>query len=59
MSVRFYTFAYNLRTVWSSNMKLLQRFEIIDLQVCSLPNFQAIGHVTLVLQPKNRPESLA
>ena len=24
-----------------------------------VPNFEAIGHVTLVLEPENRPSSLA
>ena len=57
MSVSFQTFVYNSRTVWSSFMKFWQQFKIVDLHVCT--KFEAIGHVTLVLGPKNRPESLA
>ena len=55
-SAKFQTFAYNSRTVWSSHMKFKQRFEINELYVCT--NFEAIGHVTSVLEPENRPASL-
>ena len=34
-SAKFQTFAYNSRTVWSSNMKLGQQFEINELYVCT------------------------
>ena len=35
MSAKFLTFAYNLRTVWSSFMKFGQQFEINELYVCT------------------------
>ena len=34
-SAKFQTFAYNSRTVWSSNMKCGQQFEINELYVCT------------------------
>ena len=34
-SAKFQTFAYNSRTVWSSNMKFGQQFEINELYVCT------------------------
>ena len=34
-SAKFQTFAYNLRTVGSSNMKFWQQFEINELYVCT------------------------
>ena len=54
-SAKFQTFAYNSRTVWSSNMKFCLRL----MSYMFLSNFEAICHVTSVLQPKNRPASLA
>ena len=51
-SAKFQTFAYNSRTVGSSNMKFGQQFEINELYVCT-------KHVTSVLEPENRPASLA
>ena len=56
-SAKFQTFAYNSRTVWSSYMKFGQQVESNKLYVCT--KFEAIGHVTLVLEPENRPASLA
>ena len=56
-SAKFQTFAYNSRTVWSRYMKFRHQFEINDCMI--VLNFEAIGHVTLVLGPKNRPASLA
>ena len=34
-SAKFQTFAYNSRTVWSSDMKFWQQFEINELYVCT------------------------
>ena len=58
-SAKFQTFAYNSRTVWCSYMKFWQQFEINELYCMFVPNFEAIGHVTSVLEPENRPASLA
>ena len=35
MSVKFLTDAYNSKTVWSTHIKFLEQFEIIDLHVCT------------------------
>ena len=56
-SAKFQTFAYNSRMVRSSYMKFWQQFEINESYVCT--KVEAIGHVTLVLEPENRPASLA
>ena len=56
-SAKFQTFAYNSRTIGSSNMKFWQQFEINELHVCT--KFRAVGHVTSILKPENRPASLA
>ena len=56
-SAKFQTFAYNSRTVGSSNIKFGQQFEINELY--GVPNFEAIGQVTSVLEPENGPASLA
>ena len=58
MSVKFQTFADKSITIlhlatrnFDSSLRLL---------ICLfVPNSEAIGHVNLVLGPKNRPESLA
>ena len=54
-SVKFQTFVYryNSRTVIPSSTKFRQQFEINEL--FATPNFEAIGPVTLVLGPENRP----
>ena len=56
-SAKFQTFAYYSRTVWSSFMKFWQQFEINELYVCT--KFRGNGSVTSVLEPENRPASLA
>ena len=55
-SAKLQTFAYNSRTVWSRYIKFGQQFEMSSMFV---PNFEAIGHVTSVLEPENRPATLA
>ena len=55
-SAKFQTFAYNSRTVclgrpawiFDSSLRLMSRIFV--------PNFEAIGHVTLVLGPKTAPQ---
>ena len=56
-SAKFQTFAYNSRTVWPRYMKFGQQLRLMSCMF--VPNFEAIGHVTLVLEPENRPASLA
>ena len=53
-SAKFQTFVYNSRTVRSSYIKFWQQ-----LSYMFVPNFEAIGQATLVLEPKNRPASFA
>ena len=57
MSAKFLTFAYNLRTVWSSYMKFDSSLRLMSCMF--VPHFKVSGHVTLVLEPENRPASLA
>ena len=54
-SAKFQTFAYYSRTVRSSYIDSSLRL----MSYMFVPNFEAIGHVTLVLEPENRPASLA
>ena len=56
-SAKFQTYAYYSRTFWSSCMKFDSSFRLLSYMF--VPNFEAIGHVTLVLEPENRPASLA
>ena len=56
-SAKFLTYAYNLRTVKSNNMKFGSSLRLMSCMFVS--NFEAISHVTLVLGPENRPESLS
>ena len=56
-SAKFQTFAYNSRTVWSSFVKFGSSLRVMSYMF--VPNFEAIGHVNLVLEPENRPANLA
>ena len=56
-SAKFQTFAYNSRTIGPSYMKFYSSLRLMSCMF--VPNFEAIGHVTLVLEPENRPASLA
>ena len=55
-SAKFQTFAYHSRTIRSSCMKFWQQFEIIELYI--IPNCEAIGHVTSVLESETAPQVL-
>ena len=54
---KFQTLGYNSSTVWSRYINFDSSLRFMSCMFVS--NFEAIGHVTLVLEPKNRPESWA
>ena len=56
MSAKFQTYAYTSRTFWSSYMKFDSSLRLMSYMF--VPNFEAIGHVALVLEPENCPASL-
>ena len=56
-SAKFQTFAYNSRTVGSSCMNFDSSLRLMSYKF--VPNFEAIDLVTFVLEPENRPASLA
>ena len=56
-SAKFQTFAFNSKTVRSSCMKFDSSLRL--MRCIFVLNFEAIDHVTLVLEPENRPKCLA